>query len=124
MTAATSRLFGPEVTFPLRGVGVAVFLVFTVLIGWMARQSVRPRVLVSGSAIGYYGPRGDEALDESAAPGNDFAAHLCRDWETEAMQAEGLDVRTCRVRTGIVLARQGDYSLREFNILISYCAHS
>ena len=77
------------------------------LIGWMARQSVRPRVLVSGSAIGYYGPRGDEALDESAAPGNDFAAHLCRDWETEAMQAEGLDVRTCRVRTGIVLGADG-----------------
>ncbi len=77
------------------------------LIVWMARQSVRPRVLVSGSAIGYYGPRDDEALDESAAPGDDFAAHLCRDWETEAMQAEGLDVRTCRVRTGIVLGTDG-----------------
>ena len=77
------------------------------LIAWMARQSVRPRVLVSGSAIGYYGPRGDEALDESATPGDDFAAHLCRDWETEAMQAEGLDVRTCRVRTGIVLGTDG-----------------
>ncbi|WP_447940622.1 TIGR01777 family oxidoreductase [Pseudoxanthomonas mexicana] len=77
------------------------------LVAWMARQSVRPRVLVSGSAIGYYGPRGDEALDESAAPGDDFAAHLCRDWETEAMQAEGLDVRTCRVRTGIVLGADG-----------------
>jgi len=62
------------------------------LIGWMARLSVRPRVLVSGSAIGYYGPRDDEPLDESAAPGDDFAAHLCRDWETEAMQAEGADV--------------------------------
>ena len=77
------------------------------LIAWMARQSARPRVLVSGSAIGYYGPRDDEALDESAAPGDDFAAQLCRDWETEAMQAEGLDVRTCRLRTGIVLAADG-----------------
>ncbi len=77
------------------------------LIAWMARQSARPRVLVSGSAIGYYGPRDDEALDESATPGDDFAAQLCRDWETEAMQAEGLDVRTCRVRTGIVLAADG-----------------
>ena len=77
------------------------------LIAWMARQSVRPRVLVSGSAIGYYGPRDDEALDESALPGDDFAAQLCRDWETEAMQAEGLDVRTCRLRTGIVLAADG-----------------
>lgn len=77
------------------------------LTAWMARQSLRPRVLVSGSAIGYYGPRDDEALDESAAPGDDFAAVLCRDWETEAMQAEGLDVRTCRLRTGIVLAADG-----------------
>lgn len=77
------------------------------LMTWMARQSVRPGVLVSGSAIGYYGPRDDEALDESAAPGDDFAAQLCRDWETEAMQAEGLDVRTCRLRTGIVLAADG-----------------
>ncbi|MBA3928495.1 MAG: TIGR01777 family protein [Xanthomonas sp.] len=77
------------------------------LIAWMARQSVRPRVLVSGSAIGYYGPRDAEALDESAAPGDDFAAQLCRDWETAAMQAEGLDVRTCRVRIGIVLGADG-----------------
>lgn len=77
------------------------------LIAWMARQSVRPRVLVSGSAIGYYGPRDDEALDESAAPGDDFAAQLCRDWETEAMRAEALDVRTCRVRIGIVLHPDG-----------------
>lgn len=77
------------------------------LMTWMARQSVRPRVLVSGSAIGYYGPRDDEALDESTAPGDDFAAQLCRDWETEAMQAEGLDTRTCRLRTGIVLAADG-----------------
>ena len=77
------------------------------LIAWMVRQSVRPRVLVSGSAIGYYGPREEEALDESATPGGDFAAQLCRDWETTAMQAEGLDVRTCRVRTGIVLGMDG-----------------
>ena len=77
------------------------------LIAWMVRQSVRPRVLVSGSAIGYYGPREEEALDESATPGGDFAAQLCRDWETTAMQAEGLDVRTCRLRTGIVLAADG-----------------
>lgn len=77
------------------------------LIAWMARQPVRPRVLVSGSAIGYYGPRDDTPLDESAPPGDDFAAQLCRDWETEAMQAEGLDVRSCRLRTGIVLGTGG-----------------
>ncbi|MEL1265776.1 TIGR01777 family oxidoreductase [Pseudoxanthomonas putridarboris] len=77
------------------------------LVAWMARQPVRPRVLVSGSAIGYYGPRDDTPLDESASPGDDFAAQLCRDWETEAIHAEALDVRTCRVRTGIVLAADG-----------------
>lgn len=77
------------------------------LVGWIERQTARPRVLVSGSAIGYYGPRDDTALDESAAPGNDFSAQLCRDWEAEAVRAEALGVRTCRVRTGIVLGRDG-----------------
>lgn len=77
------------------------------LVAWIARQPVRPRVLVSGSAIGYYGPQDDTALDESAPPGDDFAARLCRDWETEALRAEELDVRTCRLRTGIVLGAEG-----------------
>ncbi|GGD45104.1 TIGR01777 family oxidoreductase [Pseudoxanthomonas indica] len=77
------------------------------LLRWMAPQLRRPHVLVSGSAVGYYGPRDDTPLDESAAPGEDFAALLCRDWEHEAMEAEALGLRVCRLRTGIVLGPDG-----------------
>lgn len=77
------------------------------LVAWMVTQVQRPRVLVSGSAVGYYGPRDDTPLDESAPAGDDFASHLCRDWETEALEAESLGVRVCRLRTGIVLGRDG-----------------
>ncbi|MGH8037104.1 MAG: TIGR01777 family oxidoreductase [Stenotrophomonas sp.] len=77
------------------------------LLAWMDGLHERPQVLVSGSAIGYYGPRGDEVLDEAAAPGHDFAAMLCRQWEAEAFKAEALGVRTCVLRTGIVLDRDG-----------------
>lgn len=77
------------------------------LLRWMAPQLRRPHVLVSGSAVGYYGPHDDTPLDESAAPGEDFAALLCRDWEHEAMEAEALGLRVCRLRTGIVLGPDG-----------------
>ena len=77
------------------------------LLDWMAGQPRAPRVLVSGSAVGWYGPRSDEELSEDSAPGEDFAARLCRDWEAEAGKAEALGVRVCRVRTGIVLDRDG-----------------
>ena len=77
------------------------------LLDWMARLPTRPQVLVSGSAIGYYGPRDATPLDESASPGHDFAAMLCRQWEAEALKADDLGVRTCLVRSGIVLVRGG-----------------
>lgn len=77
------------------------------LLEWMAAQPVRPRVLVSGSAVGWYGPRDAEELGEDAAPGDDFAARLCRSWEAEAGKAAALGVRVCCVRTGIVLGRDG-----------------
>src|SRR5262249_5531235 len=67
----------------------------------------RPRVLVSGSAIGYYGARGDEPLDETAAPGAGFLAEVCQAWEREALAAEALDMRVVRLRLGIVLAPDG-----------------
>jgi uncharacterized protein len=67
----------------------------------------RPEVLVSASAVGYYGPRGDEVLDESAAPGDDFLARVCTAWETEAERAEELGMRVVRMRTGVVLDRRG-----------------
>jgi uncharacterized protein (TIGR01777 family) len=67
----------------------------------------RPAALVSASAVGYYGPRGDEVLDESAAPGDDFLARVCRTWEAEAERAEELGMRVVRIRTGVVLDRRG-----------------
>jgi uncharacterized protein (TIGR01777 family) len=77
------------------------------LLQWIEAQPVRPRVMVSGSAIGYYGARDDVPVNEEAPAGHDFAAHLCRDWEAEALRAQALGVRTCIVRIGIVLGKDG-----------------
>jgi uncharacterized protein len=67
----------------------------------------RPAVLVSASAIGYYGARGDEPLDEEAPPGEDFLAQVCVDWEEQARAAQELGLRTVQVRTGVVLDSGG-----------------
>jgi uncharacterized protein (TIGR01777 family) len=67
----------------------------------------RPRTLISGSAVGYYGPRGEEPLDEDALPGGDFLAETCVAWEAEAQRAEALGMRVALVRTGVVLNRDG-----------------
>jgi uncharacterized protein (TIGR01777 family) len=67
----------------------------------------RPAVLVSGSAVGYYGARGDAELAESDPPGDEYQAQLCRAWEAAAQDAEALGVRTCRIRIGIVLGPDG-----------------
>lgn len=77
------------------------------LVAGIAAVERRPSVLVSGSAIGVYGDRGDEVLDEGAAPGNGFLAEVCLAWEEEARAAEALGVRVVHVRLGIVLARAG-----------------
>jgi uncharacterized protein (TIGR01777 family) len=69
-------------------------------------DDLRPAVLVSQSATGYYGPRGSEQLAEDASPGNDFLAGVVRDWEREALKA----APACRVvvtRTGVVLSPDG-----------------
>ena len=66
-----------------------------------------PRVLVSGSAIGFYGNRGDEELTETGSPGQGFLAGVCREWEAEALAAETLDLRVVLVRTGIVFSTRG-----------------
>src|SRR5713226_3817778 len=67
----------------------------------------RPRVLVSGSAVGWYGDRGDERLTEQSTPGDDFLARLCRQWEDAAMAAQAFGVRVVVSRTGVVLGRGG-----------------
>ncbi len=67
-------------------------------------HAARPRVLVSASAVGYYGDRGDEELTEESPPGDDFLAGVCREWEAEAMES---GIRTACVRIGIVLGPGG-----------------
>ena len=67
----------------------------------------KPRVLVSASAVGYYGNRGDEELTEAAGPADDFLAEVCVAWEREALAAEQLGLRTVTARTGIVLGAGG-----------------
>jgi uncharacterized protein (TIGR01777 family) len=65
------------------------------------------KVLVNASAIGYYGPRGDEELTEDSPPGDDFLARICIDWEKAARSAESAGVRVVVLRIGIVLDRRG-----------------
>lgn len=73
-----------------------------------AIQSARrtPAVFISASAVGYYGPHGDEPLTEDAPPGTDFLAAVCRDWESEALRA-AWTTRVVLLRTGLVLERSG-----------------
>ncbi len=77
----------------------------------MARKPQRadgqPKVLVNASAIGVYGPRGDEEVDEATGPGNDFLANLCVEWEKAARAAEPTGVRLAIVRIGVVLDKEG-----------------
>lgn len=74
---------------------------------WLASRKQRPEVLVCASAIGLYGDRGDELLDEDAAPGTGFLADLVRDWEAEARAVEAAGVRLVLLRLGVVLSREG-----------------
>lgn len=71
------------------------------------KESERPRVLVSASAVGFYGDRGEELLDESSQPGSGFLAEVCVDWEREALAAAKLGVRVVCIRIGIVLSPHG-----------------
>ncbi len=66
-----------------------------------------PAVLVSGSAIGFYGDRGDELLDESSGPGTGFLPEVCVEWEAAAAPATDAGIRTAILRTGIVLSPEG-----------------
>lgn len=77
------------------------------LIEGLKRHVGRPKVLVSCSAVGFYGARGDEDVDESGAPGSDFLADVCQDWEAEARRAELHGLRVVRLRAGIVLGPGG-----------------
>lgn len=78
------------------------------LVNWIAQQTDKPHLLISGSAIGYYGSKAKGELDEQARPVEGFTHQLCADWEAEALKAEAAGVRVCLIRTGVVLgAGQG-----------------
>jgi uncharacterized protein (TIGR01777 family) len=73
----------------------------------LARAEEKPNVFICGSAIGYYGNRGDEALREESAPGRGFLAEVCQEWEEATTPAVQADIRTAHLRTGIVLSPKG-----------------
>jgi uncharacterized protein (TIGR01777 family) len=77
------------------------------LVEGIALTEARPKALISSSAVGYYGPHGDERVDEDSPPGHDFLAEVCVVWEREAEKAEALGLRVVRVRTGVVLDSEG-----------------
>jgi len=73
----------------------------------LAKMNAKPSVLVSASAIGFYGNRGDEVLTESSTPGEGFLSDLAKDWEAEALRAEVFRTRVVLLRFGIILAKHG-----------------
>lgn len=74
---------------------------------YFAAQDQKPAVWLNASAIGYYGPRGDELVDESAPRGEGFSAELCVDWEAAAEECVPPGARLCLMRLGVVLDREG-----------------
>lgn len=79
----------------------------TLLSETLATLRTPPAVLLSASAIGYYGDRGDELLTETSPPGNDFLAHVCQEWEMATRPAAEKGIRTVLTRFGIILAEHG-----------------
>lgn len=77
------------------------------LVDALSTQARRPNVLICASAVGYYGSRGSEVLDEESAPGDDFLARLARDWEHAAGLARALGIRVVCMRIGVVLGSGG-----------------
>jgi uncharacterized protein len=77
------------------------------LVGTIEGLATKPKVLVSQSAVGYYGNRGDETIDESSAPGDSFDARVCVEWEAAAREVEAAGVRLAIVRTGQVMETGG-----------------
>jgi len=73
----------------------------------IAAADAGPRVLLNASAIGFYGDRGDEVLDENSAPGDGFFPDVCRAWEAATQAAEEAGLRVCNLRTGLVVGPSG-----------------
>ena len=77
------------------------------LVAGLRQNGSAPSVFISGSAVGFYGDRGDTTLTEHASPGHGYLVDVCRDWENEARQAEALGTRVVLLRTGVVLSPDG-----------------
>lgn len=73
----------------------------------LAGLEPKPAVLLSASATGYYGDRGEEVLEEASTPGNDFLAQVCQEWESAAEPARAAGIRVVHPRIGIVLSAEG-----------------
>jgi uncharacterized protein (TIGR01777 family) len=77
------------------------------LMGALSKLQRPPKVIVAASAVGYYGNRGDEILTETSAPGSDFLAGVCREWEAETARGADFGARVVNLRFGVVLAAHG-----------------
>ena len=77
------------------------------LVAGLAAATTRPKTLISASAVGYYGNRDDEEVDERSPPGSDFLSEVCQGWEREALAARDLGIRVVLIRTGIVVGEKG-----------------
>ena len=77
------------------------------LVNGIRGVSSRPKVLISASAVGYYGNRGKESLNELSPAGKGFLSDICQEWEREAAKAQELSLRVSCIRVGIVLSRDG-----------------
>ena len=100
----TDKRWTPNVKRQLRESRLLTTLKLT---DYFQHASHKPGLFISGSAIGYYRLQQDQLLDEQVSGDNSFASKLCADWEHEARQAEALGIRTCYLRTGIVLGNNG-----------------
>lgn len=79
------------------------------LVDYIDRAEVKPKVLISGSAVGFYGDQGDRILDESSAHTDGFGHRLCEAWESAALRAADLGVRVCIMRAGVVMGASGGF---------------
>jgi uncharacterized protein len=73
----------------------------------LAQAKEKPEVFISGSAVGYYGDRGEEVVREESSPGSGFLAEVCQEWETATHPAAEAGIRTVQLRTGVVLSAKG-----------------
>ncbi|OUR73554.1 TIGR01777 family protein [Methylophaga sp. 42_8_T64] len=79
------------------------------LVDWLSSRNHQPSVLISGSAVGWYGNSGSSVLTESSHYHDEYTHQLCNQWEQQALRANKLGIRTCIVRTGLVLAHNGGF---------------